>query len=172
MTLISRQSATKARPTTHATNDSDEGKFGGVANLKVAPTGKHIAFTVDIKLDKTVNDLYDDLPKADARIIDSLMFRHWNAWHDFKYSHLHVAAISDDGRAEKPIDLMKGQRVDCPVPPFGGSEQVAWSPDGKEIAYTAKDVDKWAESTDSDIYLIDISDPRSAKNITQGHERL
>ena len=152
-------------------DDNDEGtEFGGVANLKVAPTGKHIAFTVDIKLDETVNDLYDDLPKAEARIIDALMFRHWNAWHDFKYSHLHVAAIGENGRAEKPVDLMEGQRVDCPLPPFGGSEQFAWSPDGKEIAYTAKDVENWAESTDSDIYLIDIADPTSVKNITKGME--
>ncbi len=143
-------------------------EFGGVANLKVSPTGKHIAFTVDIKLDSTVKELYKDLPKADARIIDSLMFRHWNAWHDFKYSHLHIATIERDGRAGKPVDLMPGQRVDCPVPPFGGSEQFAWSPDGKEIAYTAKDVKKWAESTDSDVYLINISKPSSARNITKG----
>ena len=147
--------------------DEDE-KFGGVGNLKVSPSGEHIAFTVGIKLDTTVNELYDDLPKAEARIIDSLMFRHWNAWHDFKYNHLHVAAIGDDGRAETPVDLMEGQRVDCPVPPFGGSEQFAWSPDGNEIAYTAKDVDDWAESTNSDVYLIDINDPSSAKNVTQG----
>lgn len=143
-------------------------EFGGVANLKVAPSGKHLAFTVDIKLDSTVNDLYSDLPKAEARLIDSLMFRHWNAWHDFKYSHLHVAAIGDDGRAGTPVDLMVGQRVDCPVPPFGGTEQFAWSPDGREIAYTAKDVEDWAESTDSDVYLVDINDPSSAKNVTEG----
>ena len=149
-------------------DEEEKEEFGGVANLKVAPTGKHFAFTVEIKLDETVNELYDDLPKAEARIIDSLMFRHWDAWHNFKYSHLHVAAIDDNGRAEKPVDLMDGQRVDCPVPPFGGTEQIAWSPDGKEIAYTAKDVDNWAESTNSDIYLIDINDPASARNVTQG----
>ena len=149
-------------------DEEENTDFSGVANLKVAPTGKHIAFTVDIKLDRTVTDLYDDLPKAEARIIDALMFRHWNAWHDFKYTHLHVAALNADGRAEKPVDLMQGQRVDCPVPPFGGSEQFAWSPDGKEIAYTAKDVENWAESTDSDVYLVKISDPTSANNITKG----
>ena len=142
----------------------------GVANLKVSPTGKHIAFTRDIELDDQVDDIYPDLPKADARIIDGLMYRHWNAWHDFKYSHLHVAPIDDAGKIGDAVDLMKGIKADCPVPPFGGSEQITWSPDGSEIAYTMKDVEKWAESTDSDVYVVKIDDPSSTKNVTKGLE--
>ena len=140
----------------------------GLANLKVSPTGKHIAFTLEIKMDQEVTEIYEDLPKADARIIDSLMFRHWNAWHDFKYTHLHVAPIGTDGRAGMPVDLMEGLRANCPVPPFNGSEQFNWSPDGLEIAYTAKIVEDWAESTDSDIYLVRVNNPSSATNITKG----
>ncbi len=140
----------------------------GLANLKVSPTGKHIAFTREIKLDQEVTELYDDLPKADARIIDSLMFRHWNAWHDYKYTHLHIAPINGNGRAGEGIDLMEGIKADCPVPPFNGSEQFNWSPDGEEIAYTAKIVSSWAESTDSDVYLVSISNPHKTRNITDG----
>jgi dipeptidyl aminopeptidase/acylaminoacyl peptidase len=127
----------------------------GVANLKVAPTGTQLAFTVDVKMDAKVNELYSDLPLADARIIDSLLFRHWSAWHDYAYSHLHVARFKD-GVAVDVVDLMEGLRVDCPLQPFGGAENFAWSPDGQEIAYTAKIVNNPAESTDSDIYLVDI----------------
>ncbi len=140
----------------------------GVSNLKVSPTGKHIAFTIDVKLDDTVNDVYEDLPEADARIIDSLMYRHWNAWHDFEYSHLHFAPIDDEGRAGEAVDLMEGMKVDCPVPPFGGSEQFDWSPDDQTIAYTAKDVERWAESTDSDVYLVRIDAPAERRNLTAG----
>ncbi len=140
----------------------------GIANLKVSPTGQHLAYTVEVKLDKTVNELYSDLPKADARIIDSLMYRHWNAWHDYAYTHLHVAKIGDDGLAPAHVDLMEGVRADCPVPPFGGSEQFTWSPDGKEIAYTLKDVENWAQSTNSDVFVVDIADPSSSKNVTKG----
>ncbi len=141
---------------------------GGVANLKVSPTGTHIAFTKDIKLDDTVNDLYADLPFADARIIDGLMYRHWDSWHDYKYSHLHVAKLGDDLKAGNPVDLMKGLKVDCPVPPFGGSEHFNWSPDGKEIAFTAKFSNNWAQSTDSDIYLIQIDGDGRRQCITTG----
>ncbi len=141
---------------------------GGVANLKVSPVGTHIAFTKDIKLDDTVNDLYADLPFADARIIDGLMYRHWDSWHDYKYSHLHVAKLGEDLKADRPVDLMKGLKVDCPVPPFGGAEHFNWSPDGKEIAFTAKFSNNWAQSTDSDIYLIQIDGDGRRQCITAG----
>lgn len=138
----------------------------GVANLKVSPTGTHLAFTLDVKMDKDVNELYKDLPQADARVIDGLMYRHWNGWHDYKYTHLHVAALNDEGVAEDPEDLMEGIHSDCPVPPFGGAEQFNWSPDGKEIAYTTKIAADWAESTDSDVYLKVIGSDQQARNIT------
>jgi dipeptidyl aminopeptidase/acylaminoacyl peptidase len=146
---------------------------GGIANLKVSPTGKHIAFTLDIKMDKTVNEMFEDLPKADARIIDSLMYRHWNQWHDYKYTHLHVSAIGEDGTAEKPVDLMKDLKADCPVPPFGGSEQFNWSPDGMEIAFTmkvAKNNTEWAQSTNSDVYVVKATDPSSRKNVSASNK--
>ena len=142
----------------------------GIGNLQVDPSGERLAFTVDIKLDDEVTELYEDLPKADARIIDSLMFRHWNQWHDYKYSHLHVAPLDDQGRAGPATDLMKDRRVDCPVPPFGGREQITWSPDGKQIAFTIKDVDRWAESTNSDVFILDISEPTKVKNISESME--
>lgn len=138
----------------------------GVANLKVSPTGTHLAFTVDVKMDETVNELYADLPKADARIIDSLMYRHWNAWHDFAYSHLHVAPLTG-GEAAEAVDLMQGLRTDCPLPPFGGAEQYSWAPDGRELAYTAKVVNNPAESTDSGIYVVSVEGGR-ARCITPG----
>lgn len=139
----------------------------GVANLKVSPKGTHLAFTLDIKLDKEVKEIYEDLPKSNARIIDKLMYRHWNAWHDYKYSHLHIARLGADGKAQKPVDLMKGLKVDCPVPPFGGSEQFNWNPNGKQLAFTMKDVEKWAESTNSDVYLVNVATPSKHINITK-----
>ena len=139
----------------------------GIANLKVGPGGDQIAFTVDVKLDWTVNDLYEDLPKADARIIDSLMYRHWNAWHDFAYSHVFVAKLNEDSQAKDAVDVMQGLRADCPLPPFGGSEQFAFSPDGTEIALSIKLVNNPAESTDSSIFLVS-TQGGPLKNITPG----
>lgn len=140
----------------------------GVANLKVSPAGTHLACTIDVKLDQSVTDLYKDLPKADARIIDSLMFRHWNAWHDYKFSHLHIGPIGKDGRVERVQDLMDGIKADCPVPPFGEATQFAWAPDGSQIAYTTKLAEDWAQSTDSDIYLVSLDNLSQSHNISEG----
>lgn len=139
----------------------------GVGNLQVSPTGAVLGFTMDVKLDPTVNELFADLPKADARIIDGLMYRHWNQWHDYKYSHVHVAEFTDEGTLGEPRDLMPGMRADCPLPPFGGSEHFAFSPDGKELALTIKLVNNPAVSTDSSIYLVDVQGG-PLKNITPG----
>ena len=129
-----------------------------VANLKASPTGEQVAFTLRIKMELDTSELYPDLPLADGRIFDRLMFRHWDRWSDGKYSHLHVARLNDEGLVDAPVDLMKGIRADCPLPPFGGSRQFAWSPDGKEIAYTAKIVNNWAQSTNSDIFLCSLGE--------------
>ncbi|MFK8112765.1 MAG: prolyl oligopeptidase family serine peptidase [Rubripirellula sp.] len=139
----------------------------GIGNLKASPAGDAIAFTVDVKMDAEVTEVYADLPKADARIIDSLMYRHWNQWHDYAYSHVHVQQIDEAGDSSEPVDLMAALKADCPVPPFGGSEQFAFSPDGKEIALTLKLVNNPAESTDTGVYLIPTTGG-SLKNITPG----
>ncbi len=140
---------------------------GGVGNLKVSPTHNHVAFTIDVKLDPTVQEIYPDLPKADARIIDGLMYRHWNAWHDYAYSHVHVAKIQEDGSIGPPLDLMAGMRFDCPLPPFGGADEFNFSPDGRELALSIKAVNNPAESTDSSVFLVSI-DGGTMTNISVG----
>lgn len=143
----------------------------GIANLKSSPSGDAIAFTVDVKLDPTINEIYADLPKADARIIDSLLYRHWNAWHDYAYSHVHVVKIGADGQPTAAVDVMETMQADCPVPPFGGAEQFEFSPDGKELALTLKLVNNPAESTNTSVYTLDLAGDlaqEKLKNITPG----
>ncbi len=139
----------------------------GIANLKPSPTGQSIAFTVDVKMDQEVPEIYADLPKADARLIDSLLYRHWNAWHDYAYSHVHIVKLDEQGKGSEPVDLMKSLKADCPVPPFGGAEQFAFSPDGQQLALTLKLVNDPAESTDTSVYLLGV-DGGTLQNIAPG----
>lgn len=136
----------------------------GVANFAWSPDGASVSYTSDVRLDKELKELYEDLDKASARIIDDLMYRHWDHWYEGTYSHLFVAPADGTG---DPIDLMKDERVHTPLVPFGGGEQIAWSPDGKEMCYTAKKVSNPEESTDSDLYLVSASGG-GARCITDG----
>lgn len=126
---------------------------GGVDNVKWSPDGAHFLFTAEVKVDADLHDKHPDLPKANARAYDDLMVRHWDTWKDGSYSHLFVVAVAD-GRER---DLLAGRRVDTPLKPFGGSEQLAWSPDGKQVCYTAKLVDDPERSTDSGLFVVDLA---------------
>lgn len=141
---------------------------GGIANFRYSPTGAHVSFTRDIKLDLMPTEVYPDLPEADARIIDGLMFRHWDSWHDYTYSHLFVAAY-DDGELGDLVDVMPSERFDTPLSPFGGVEQIGWGADGKAIAYTSKKKSgtAYAVSTNSAIYLYEI-DSGETGNLSEG----
>ncbi|ALD22498.1 S9 family peptidase [Hymenobacter sp. DG25A] len=142
----------------------------GIANLKYAPTGKFIFYTQEVKTGKEVKDWYPDLLKADARIIDDLNYRHWNAWDDYKVNHVFFQPMGDDG---KPTgygkDVMPGEKFDAPLQPFGGAEQIAFSPDGYQLAYTSRKLTgkAEAESTNSDIYLYDVRSGKT-RNLSEG----
>ena len=134
-----------------------------------SPDMKHIVYVKQVKLDKTPQDIYPDLPKANVRIIDDLMYRHWNSWSDYTYSHVFVADYFDSKLTDH-VDLMPGERFSAPLTPDGGMEQIAWSQDGSKLAYTCRKATGKAEalSTNSDIYIVDLIN-HGVKNISEGN---
>lgn len=142
---------------------------GGITGYKYAPNLKNLLYTKAVKLDSTVQDIYPDLPKANARIENDLMYRHWDQWHDYTYSHIFVAPFSEGKAVSSGTDIMEGERFDSPLKPFGGMEQIVWTPDGTKIAYTCKKLTgkDYALSTNSDIYLFDLQ-AATTINLTQG----
>ncbi|MEP7015905.1 MAG: S9 family peptidase, partial [Verrucomicrobiota bacterium] len=110
--------------------------------------------------------------KVKAKIFTRLLYRHWNAYSEFKRSHLFVqnveAGVSPAGKANAadtaattPRDLTPG---DQDVPPFnlGGQDMYAISPDGKEIAYTSNIDEVEATSTNNEVFIVPMTGPAAA----------
>lgn len=142
---------------------------GGIEGYKYAPTMDKLIYTQSVKLDDTVQDMYPDLKYADARIEDDLMYRHWDHWHDFKFSHVFYMKYANGAALGTGKDIMEGERFDSPLSPFGGMEEINWTPDGKSIAYTCKKLNGKAAafSTNSDVYLYNLKSGET-KNLTEG----
>ena len=141
---------------------------GGIVSFEYAPTGDKIFYTKRVKLDSSPQEKHPDLPLIDVRIEDDLMYRHWNSWHDYSYSHIFVADY-ENGAMGEGKDIMEGERYESPLPPFFSGAEIAWSPDGQMIAYTSKKMDKreFTISTNSDIYLYHL-ETGETRNLTEG----
>jgi len=139
----------------------------GINGYKYAPDMKQVLYTADVAPEKQFTDLYEGLPKASGRIYNDLMYRHWDTWVQ-AYSHIFVADLTA-GQVTKGKDIMLNEPYETPLMPFGGMEQINWSPDSKVIAYTCrkkKGVD-YAVSTNSDIYLYELASGKTT-NISEG----
>lgn len=144
---------------------------GDISGFMYAPDMSRILFTKDVKIYANVQDKHPDLPLANARIIDDLMYRHWDHWVDGMFSHIFVATLPQESKTliTEAIDIMEGEPWESPLRPFGGMEQISWSPDGQTIAYTARKKEgiAYASSTNSDIYLYHVK-KGTTKNLTEG----
>ncbi|NQU51819.1 MAG: S9 family peptidase [Bacteroidetes bacterium] len=141
---------------------------GEVSGFQYSPDQSKVYYLKSVKLDDNVQDLFADLPKANARIENDLMYRHWDTWHDYTYNHIFVADYSN-GKVAEGKDILEGEKFDSPMKPFGGTEQIVWSPDGKTLAYTCKKKvgKEYAVSTNSEIYLYNTETGKTI-NFTSG----
>ncbi|PYL65967.1 MAG: S9 family peptidase, partial [Verrucomicrobia bacterium] len=123
-----------------------------------SPDGKNIVFVSavysDCKDDACNKQRDEELKKSKvkAKIFTRLFYRHWNAFTEFKRSHLFVMS-ADASQANLARDLTPG---DHDVPPFslGGQDMYAVSPDGQEVAYTSNIDEVEATSTNNEIFIV------------------
>ena len=111
-----------------------------------------------VKIKDSTADLHPDLALSKGIIINDLMYKHWDEWIT-DAPHPFVATF-DGNSIDEGTDLLEGTTYDCPNRPFGGAEQLAWSADSKQIAYSCikKTGVAYTLSTDTDIFLYNIED--------------
>ena len=138
---------------------------GEVEGYKFSPDGTKVILLKSIPYHGSIKENPSDLPKATGRLVTDLMYRHWDHYVE-TIQHPFVAEVTADGIASTAIDILEGEPFECPMEPFGGIEQLDWSKDSKQIAYTCRKKTgvAYSISTDSDIYLYDIG-TRETKNL-------
>ena len=139
----------------------------GISEFTVSPTGDKILFISNVKsIDKPV-DIWSDLDKATGRMIDALMYRHWDHFVE-EIPHPFVADF-DGNSISNILDILEGEPYECPTLPFGGIEQLSWSPNGTQLLYSCRKLTgrDYAYSTNTDIYLFDLT-TKTHKNLTEG----
>ena len=137
----------------------------GIEGFRFSPDGKKVILIKELPYHGTIKENPSDLPLATGRLVTDMNYRHWDHYVE-SILHPFVAEVAEDGTVNEGEDILKGEPYECPMAPFGGIEQLAWSPDSKTIAYTCRKKKglQYAISTDSDIYLYNIG-TRETKNL-------
>ena len=134
---------------------------GGVEGYGIAPTEDKIFYVKKVHAaDIKSSDVHKDMDKSKARIYDDLMTRHWDYWDEGEYSHIFVADLTADGLKNDKDIIGEKSAWDAPLAPFFDTAEIAWSNNGKMLAYTCKPFTgaAYAVSTDSDIFIYNTED--------------
>ena len=140
---------------------------GGIEGFLFSPDQSKVVLISTVKYNRTAADIYPDLPKATGRVIDDLMYKHWDSWVT-EIPHPFIGAF--DGQTITDLkDIMEGEPYEAPMRRFGGVESFAWSPDSKILVYTSRKKTgmEYALSTNSDLYAYNLT-TEATTNLTEG----
>lgn len=145
-----------------------------VGNLVLAPDGSRMAFTLDVfpdcpDVECTARRLEEREKSAPSGLLFERVFvRHWDTWEDGRRSHLFTMP-TEGGEA---VDVTEGMDADTPSQPFGGPEEITFTPDSRSLVFTAKNVEgsKEAWSVNFDLYLVSADGASSPRSLTEANE--
>ncbi len=134
----------------------------GVGSFIINKEEQVLFYTSDVKMGKTVSEIYTDAPKSEARIIDDLMYRHWDSWDDYSYTHLFYVPVKNFVVAGAAVDLMNNEPFDV--------ENFDVNSNGKEVVYSCKKLKgkEFAVSTNTDVYYYH-TESKQIKNLSEGN---
>lgn len=128
-----------------------------IEGFRFSPDGSKVILIKSLPYHGSIQKNPDDLPLASGRLVTDMNYRHWDHYVE-SITHPFVANV-ENGKINDGKDVLEGEPYESPLAPFGGIEQLAWSPDSKTVAYTCRKKEgvQYAISTDADIYLYDVA---------------
>ncbi|MBR3829567.1 MAG: prolyl oligopeptidase family serine peptidase, partial [Bacteroidales bacterium] len=142
----------------------------GFEGFKMAPDHKSLVYisTIPVERPEHLEKLYAGLDKTTGRINEDLMYRHWDNWVDEIPQIFYVPFENGKAQMDKVVNIIDST-FECPMRPWGGTEQYNYSPDSKTIVYTCRKKTgyDYAHSTNSDIFIFNIEDGKTI-NISDG----
>jgi len=163
--------------------DGEDVQVEGAADIEgflLSPMRDKVILIKQVKTVPTTADKYPDLPLATGHMHEDLMYKHWDEWTetapqpfvcDLEIEYYGEGERMKSAKVNEGVNILEGTAFECPMKPFGGVEQLAWSPNNEEIAYTCRKKTglDYAVSTNSDIYLYNIR-TREERNITEDNK--
>jgi len=147
---------------------------GGFSGFRVAPTGDKILVWADRKpgapsLEPAAEKTDPDA--GEARVYDKLFVRHWDSWVDGTHSQLFVLPLTADGAHGNGVAIEHGLDGDTPSRPFGGGEELSWSPDGKTVYFALRVAGRTEElSTNLDMWQAPADGSAAPVNLTEANK--
>ncbi|MFM7151973.1 MAG: prolyl oligopeptidase family serine peptidase, partial [Gemmataceae bacterium] len=134
-----------------------------------SPDGKKIAFSSSVypefsslpflesNLSNRKKKEEDDKNPVKAKVFTKLFFRHWDSFVDAKRHHLFVMPLEEETPGV-PVDVTPGDWDAVPTSStFSSGNDYTFSPDSRNIIFTAPPQTNEAWSTNYDIYRVSVS---------------
>ncbi|PXA97154.1 peptidase S9 [Nostoc sp. 3335mG] len=144
---------------------------GGFSGFKLSPDGTRALVWADRKPGAPTIEpamVKKDANAGSARVYDKMFVRHWDSWSNGDRSQLFVVPLNGQGNA---VPLSGSLDGDTPSKPFGGGEELAWSPDGKTVYFALREAGRIEPlSTNLDIFSVPADGSAAPVNLTADND--
>ena len=148
---------------------------GDVGGFKLAPSGDRVVVWADRDL-RCVDLACAGLPPkpetGSGRTYDQLFVRHWDTWAEPGVRSRLFGFAVQDGKLAGPGVALTGNLIgDTPSKPFGGGEEIAFSPDGRTVYFALREAGRTEElSTNLDIFAVPTDGSSAPTNLTDAND--